>query len=284
MISIIIPCYNEELAIKETVDVIKKTLENKKYEIIVVNDKSTDGSKEILAKIEGIKVLNHPYNKGYSASLKTGLLNAKYDWIGITDADGTYPNHEFKHLLEFTKDFDMVVGSRTKRSAKYPLIRKPAKLVIATIANFVAERKIPDINSGLRIFKKSLAMKFFHLYPSRFSFTTTITLAALTNDYNVKYIPITYYKRMSKSTMKPIKDTINFIWLLLRIGVYFKPIKVFSSFAAFLFIIALSTFIISFIFTPQVWDITVILFTILSIQTFFSGLIVDVINRRSLAQ
>lgn len=284
MISIIIPCYNEEKAIEQTIKEVREALKSTKHEIIVVNDNSKDSSRAILESIKGIKLINHPYNKGYSASIKTGLKEAKYKWIGITDADGTYPNAELTNLLSYTKDYDMVVGARTKSSAKYPIVRKPAKYIIAKLANFVAEKRIPDINSGMRIFKKSLAMQFYHLYPSRFSFTTTITLAALTSDYNVKYIPIEYYKRKGKSTIRPVRDTIEFLWLILRIAVYFKPIKVFTAFSLLLLASAFAVFTLSLLFTPKVWDITVILLTIMSIQTFFSGLIADLIVRRSAAR
>ena len=121
----------------------------------------------------------------------------------------------------------MVVGARTGKNVSIPLFRLPAKWIIGKIANFMTGRKIEDVNSGLRVFNKQKALEFIKLYPSGFSFTTTITLAFLTNDYTIKYIPINYFKRQGKSSIRPIKDFIGFIALIFRVIMYFRPLKFF---------------------------------------------------------
>ncbi len=228
-VSVLIPAYNEEKSIVDTIKRIKKVfLEIKEsYEIIVINDGSKDNTNYLLSKIKGIKVINNPYNLGYGASLKRGLIESNGEFILITDADGTYPIDDIPRLLKHINNYDMVIGARIGKNTYIPLLRRPAKKILGIFANLLTKRKIYDLNSGLRVFRKDMAMKFYRLYPSGFSFTTTITLAALTNDYTVKHISINYFKRKGKSTIHPIKDFIGFNALILRIVLYFKPLKFF---------------------------------------------------------
>jgi glycosyltransferase involved in cell wall biosynthesis len=228
--SVVVPVYNEQEAITETLDKLKNECQklslNYDFEIIVVNDGSTDQTRQILEKISGIIKIDHPYNLGYGAALKTGIKRAKSDWILIIDADGTYPIESIPHLLPNINNYDMVIGARTGANVNIPKLRKPGKFIVNWLANFLTGRKIQDINSGLRLFRKSIALEFFHLFPSRFSFTITLTLACLTNDYTVKYIPINYHQRQGKSTLGP-KDFTDFLTLIFRIIMYFNPLKFF---------------------------------------------------------
>ncbi|HLF54674.1 MAG TPA: glycosyltransferase family 2 protein [Candidatus Nanoarchaeia archaeon] len=228
-ISVVIPIYNEEESIADTIERIQKVSKKIKHdvEIIAVNDASKDNSLQILKKISGIKIVSHPYNLGYGASVKDGIRAATGEWIMITDADGTYPIEDMPKLVEHIPQYDMVVGARTGKEVHIPLMRRPAKWIINKLANFLSGHKIDDINSGMRIFNKEKAMEFIKLYPSGVSFTSTITLAFFTSDYTVKYIPTNYYKRIGKSTIKPIKDFIGFITLIFKIVMYFRPLKFF---------------------------------------------------------
>jgi len=273
-IAFIIPVYNEQLSIRKTIEEIKA---QKPAQIIVVDDASTDASFSILKKIKGIMLLQHSYNKGYSSSIKTALRVAKSEYVCITDADGTYPINEFPKLERFVKDYDMVVGARAKQNI--PLIRKPAKWFLRILANYLAGRKIPDLNSGFRIFNKNMAMEFFHLYPQRFSFTVTITLAFLTSGYSVKYVPISYHKRKGKSSIKP-KHFIEFINLILRVVTYFNPFKIFFTFSILLFLLAGFVFMYSKLVLGRVMDITTIIIALSSLQVFLFGLVADMIAKR----
>lgn len=228
-LSVLIPAYNEKTSILETINKIKSVFSPLvcDYEIIVINDGSKDGTKEVLSKIKDINIINNPYNLGYGASLKKGLCVAQGEYIIITDADGTYPIGDIPKLLKYHTQYDMVVGARIGKNVNIPLLRRPAKKILTGLANLMSERKILDLNSGFRIFRKDMALKFYRLYPSGFSFTSTITLAALTNEYTVKYIPIDYFKRTGKSTISPIKDFIRFIALIFKITLYFNPLKFF---------------------------------------------------------
>jgi glycosyltransferase involved in cell wall biosynthesis len=280
LISIVIPAYNEENGIVDSVSWVQDVMEKSKYEyeIIVVDDGSTDRTSERV-RSTGARVVRQDVNQGYGASLKTGICSAKGDWIVITDADSTYPADRIPDLLRHANDNDMVVGARIGSAAKIPLIRRPAKWVLAQLANYLAETKIPDYNSGLRVFRKSLAERFFKILPQGFSFTTTITLSSLTNGYRVKYIPIEYFKRTGKSKIRPIKDTYNFAMLIVRTTVYFNPLRVFMPLGATLFSAGAFKMAHEIVVGGGLAEASVFLM-LGSCQTVALGLIADMINKR----
>jgi len=279
-LSIIIPVYNEGEIVNQVIEDLKKELikiPDLEYEIIAINDASTDKTGDVLKEISGIQVINHPHNRGYGASLKTGFRKSKNDLILIIDADDTYPSESISDLLKNIDDYDMVVGARVGKNAKIPIIRKPAKWILNKLANYLTGTKIPDLNSGLRIMKKSLIEKFILFLPDGFSFTTTITLAALTNNYQIKYVPINYSKRIGRSKFRPIRDTLNFLQLIIRTILYFNPLKVFMPFSIILFLLAVIIFLWSYFFGPKVLDITIAMFILSSIQMLSIGMLADLL-------
>lgn len=281
MISIVIPAYNEEEAIGQVIYNIKSAMKKTKYkyEIIVVDDGSTDRTVEIAKKLK-VSVYSHPYNIGYGGALKTGIKNAKGDYILIIDSDGTYPTNEIPKLLKYTDKYDMVVGARIGKDVKIPLFRRPAKFVLSKLANYLTNTKIPDLNSGLRIFKRDVVFKFFNILPSGFSFPTTITLAYLSNGYFIKFVPISYYERRGRSKIKPFRDTFNFVLLIIKTVTYFNPLKVFLPTGIVLFLSALFLFIYSVFYLHKIMDISVIILTVAAIQVAFFGLLADMLSRK----
>ena len=173
----------------------------------------------------------------------------------------------------------MVIGARTGKKVQVPLLRRPAKLMLKILARIVTGMNIPDLNSGLRVFKKDMAMKFWNLFPQGFSFTTTLTIAALVNYYNVKFTPINYYKRKGKSSINPIKDFVNFNFLIFRVAMYFAPLKFFSPASLVLFLVGLIKGVIDFSNTGKI-GIFAALAVLFSIQIFFFGLLADLVNKR----
>ena len=228
-VSVVLPVYNEREAVQDVLYGLHRVLQAHgiEYEIIAVDDGSSDDSSTVIGEVPAVRLIQHPYNRGYGAALKTGIRHAQYEAIAIIDADGTYAPESLVTLLEHWKDTDMVVGARVGPGAAIPTIRKPAKWVLSQVANYLSGVKIPDLNSGLRVFKKSSALRFFNLLPSGFSFTTTITLALLSNDHLVAYVPIPYAPRIGSSKIRPVRDTANFLGLILRTLMYFSPLKVF---------------------------------------------------------
>ncbi len=282
--SIIIPCYNEKNAIEKTVSDLQKALELLDHEIIVVDDGSTDGSRDILGKLSTryptLQTIFHPKNKGYGAALKTGIRRAATDIIVITDADGSYPHDRLPELIRAAYNTDMVVGARTAPEASYSFIRKIPKIFLENYCSWLAGEHIPDMNSGMRVFKKSLAEKYLNILPDGFSFTTTITLALFTNNYDVSYIPIGYNKRIGKSKIRPVRDTLNFLLLILRTGTYFAPLRVFLPIAGLLgFLFCVSLFYDIFVLS----DLTdkSIMLLLFSMNTALFALLADMIDKRN---
>lgn len=277
-ISIIIPAFNEEGGIEKTIAEVRKYL-NQDYELIVVNDGSEDNTGQILQKITDIKVINHSRNCGYGAALKSGIKKSQGDYILIIDADGTYPAVSIPELIGQIGDFDMVVGARINAQSKIPFLRKPAKWFLNKLANYLTSTKIPDLNSGLRVIKKDVLTQFIRFLPDGFSFTTTITLALLTSGYQVKYVPIDYYKRIGKSKIKPIRDTLNFLQLIIRTILYFSPLKIFIPLSLLLFLLSIGVIIFSYFYISNVPDMTVAILLTLAIQMLGIGMLADLIAR-----
>jgi glycosyltransferase involved in cell wall biosynthesis len=280
-VSILIPACNEELTLGETlhqIGVVCSSL-GSSSEIIVIDDGSTDSTSSI-AHSAGVIVLRHDTNRGYGAALKTGLRAARGERVVIIDADLTYPPGRIAELLDGLAEADMVVGARTGESVHIPLLRRPAKWLLSKLANRVASRKIPDLNSGLRAFKKDLALRYMHLYPEGFSFTTTLTLAALCDGYEVRYVPVNYSKRTGKSKINPLRDTFNFVVLILRVAAYFDPLRVFLP-ATFLSGL-ISLFLLGYYFQKDggVSD-TGVLSCVVTLLMFMMGILADLVVRRS---
>lgn len=282
MLSVVIPAFNEEKGISKVLTDLKSILDGAhlQYEIIIVDDGSSDKTSEIVQKHNFVRMIQHPINRGYGASLKTGIKAAKGELILITDGDGTYPNEDIPKLLECADKYDMVVGARIGKDVHIPLYRRPAKIFLNKLANYLVETKIPDINSGMRLFKKEDSMKYFHILPSGFSFTTTITLAYLSDSLTIKYIPINYNKREGSSKIKPT-DFINFIILTLKTITYFNPLKIFLPISVIILLIAIILFLYSKFIIGETFDDSVMVLIIGAIQIGLFGLIADLIVKRS---
>ena len=283
-VSIVIPAYNEEQGIGSVLAELQTLLAEADFEseIIMVDDGSQDGTAAAAQEYSGVTVIRHNGNRGYGAALKTAIRHARYDIIGISDADGTYPNERLPNLIErvVAGGYDMAVGARTGDKVAIPLMRRPAKWVIGRLANLVAGEPIPDINSGLRVFKRSIALRFFNVLPDGFSFTTTITLAMLTNGYLVSYVPINYHQRVGQSKIRPIRDTLNFIQLILRIALYFAPLKIFLPLSGLLFLLALGWGLFSSLVLQRLADVSTLMIAMSAVQVGVVGLLAELINRR----
>lgn len=283
-ISIVIPAYNEEHGIGPVLAQLQTLMEQqpRPYEIIVVDDGSQDNTGAVIQQQAGITLVRHSVNKGYGAALKTGIRHARYPLVCITDADGTYPNErifDLTALLEANQS-DMVVGARTGDQVAIPLVRRPAKWCIAQLANFVGGQPIPDINSGFRVFRRDVARHFFNVLPNGFSFTTTITLSLMTSNYLVDYVSINYYARTGSSKIKPIRDTLTFVQLILRIGLYFVPLKIFLPLSGILLVLAVVWGLFSSLVLRQLADVSTIVIAMTGVQVAIFGLLAELIHHR----
>ena len=276
-ITIIIPFYNEKDAIAKTISEISSTMEDTEwaYEIIAVDDGSTDGGGTAVTTSLA-KLITHDENRGYGASIKSALAASRYDWAGIIDADGTYDPREIPRLLDRAKNCAMVVGARTMPGASIPKRRRPAKWFLTKLASVLSNIKIPDLNSGMRIFRKQLALDYMHLFPDGFSFTTTITLAFLSENHPVVYLPVAYHPRTGKSKIHPIKDTLRFFNLIIRTVALFYPLRFFIPLSLLLLLCGCGLAIFQAVAYKNITTVSALLI-ITALQTATMGFMCDLI-------
>ena len=273
-LSICIPAYNEQLAISKTLMRLKEAFPVS--EIIVVDDGSTDDTYRNASLIEGIRLIKHTRNKGYGASLKTAIRSASREIIAWFDADG---QHRVEDLMEIivpilNGEKDVVVGARGKES-DVRLLRVPGKYVLKLASQFVAGEKIPDLNSGLRCFKKQMIVKYLHLLPDGFSASTTSTLLSIKRGYRLGYVQITTNKREGQSTVKIFRDGPRILKLILRIFVLFDAFKFFTVLAMVQIIPALLYGIIIGLKNKFGFPTLAATVIISGVLTFFMGIITD---------
>lgn len=283
-LSVIIPAYNEESSVMSVAHDVKNALMHNKlvdrFELIVIDDGSTDATYPQLIG-QDIILIKHSQTLGYGASLKEGIVKAKYDTILTIDADNVFPIEKLNELLSCADDYAMVVGSRTGKDNSSTMPRRIAKWFLRKLVSFLTESSIPDLNSGMRVFKKAFAQKYFNLISNGFSFTTTLTISFLSNGLSISYIPVDCRKRVNgKSKIKPVSDTLSFLIIILRTVMYFNPLRIFLP-LTFLFIgfLCISLYLDIFIF-KNLNDTTTILF-VASFFFFSLGLLADLINTKS---
>ncbi len=279
-ISFVIPCHREAAsAVIATVEALMTGMESVPeftYEIILINDGEPP---EYVPAFSDARVswLHHDKNRGYGASLMSGIVRSQYDWIGIIDADGTYPAGHFRRFCEFTNEYDMIVGKRNLSDIS--AIKRFPKYLLQAVASFITSENIPDLNSGMRLFKKEIVLAYIKLFPRRYSFTTTLTMICSTNFYKVRLIDIPYHKRIGRSGIRPIKDTTHFFSLVFRLALYFKPLRVFVPLSCLVGLCAIARGVRDVIADNHFGGLTLVLF-FMAFQIFFFGLIAEIINKK----
>lgn len=281
-ITVIIPAYNEAGGIAEVVERVRAVLAPRPgpWELLVVDDGSADETAP-RAEAAGAVVVRHPVNRGYGASLKTGIRKAAHDHVVIIDADCTYPPEALPELLDHAAGEDMVVGARTKGDVQIPLVRRPAKAFLRWLASYLSGYRIPDLNSGFRLMRRDVVNRYLGLLPNGFSFTTTITLAMLVAGFAVTYVPIEYHKRTGRSHIRPIRDTLGFLALILRTVMYFNPLKIFLPLALLFVLAGGAVFLLSWQLLERPLDTTSLLLIVTGVQLGAVGMLADLIARRS---
>ncbi|HEV3340425.1 MAG TPA: glycosyltransferase family 2 protein, partial [Pirellulales bacterium] len=234
-LTVLLPAFNEEQAIERVLAEIVDALAEEpiRYEIVVVDDASTDSTAECAERFAAecwqcpVRVVRSPENRGAGAARRTGIRQARGDIVVMLDADGSYPADAIPALLRWFPAYDQVNGARTSEQGTLPWLRKPTKWFIRMLASYLTGHKIPDLNTGLKAFKREAMLPWLWVVPDGFSCVTTMTLAFLTNGYSVKYVPTAYRPRIGRSKFHPIKDTFAYLSTVLRIVLYFRPLKVF---------------------------------------------------------
>ncbi len=229
-VSIVLPVFNEKGHLDDEIERIRKTMDESRYsyEIIVVDDGSTDGSAERLRQINGIRLLQFATNRGSGSARRYGTQAATGRIVVWTDVDMTYPNDAIPELVDQLDDVDQVVGARTTEEGTVRLVRRPAKWLIRKLASYLSGVRIPDLNSGFRAFRRDVAIPYLHLLPRGFSCVTTLTMSFLANGYSIKYVPIEYSARAGESKFHWWKDTKRYLLQVVRLTLMWEPMRVFG--------------------------------------------------------
>jgi glycosyltransferase involved in cell wall biosynthesis len=286
-LSVVIPCYNDGHAIADTLRALQDCLADAgSYEIIVVNDGSTDRTSHIVREMmfpeNHLRLLEHDHNRGYGAALKTGIRASCAPLIVITDSDGTYPFNRLPDMLRLAREADMVVGARARQAAGHSWLRGASKFLLRQYCSFITGCAIPDMNSGLRVFRRDVIDRYVRILPDGFSFTTTATVALMSQGYDVRFLEIDYLPRRGRSKIHPLRDTLAFIQLILRTGAYFAPLKVFLPMAVLIGGCALASLLWDIVAERNLTDKTVLLL-LSAINTGMFALLADMIDKRSQA-
>ncbi|TDC79604.1 glycosyltransferase family 2 protein [Actinomadura sp. 7K507] len=247
-VTIVLPCYNEQDHVIDEIERITKAMDGsgKTYELLAVDDCSTDATlarlREAAPRFPQMRVIAFQHNSGSGTVRRIGSQQARGEIVVWTDADMSYPNEripEFVDLLDTDPSIDQVVGARTSEEGSHKALRVPAKWFIRKIAERLTNSRIPDLNSGLRAFRREVSLPYLRLLPPGFSCVTTITIAFLSNQHPVHYTPIDYAKRAGKSKFHFTKDAYRYILQVLRMVMYFNPLKVLMPPALWLILIGL---------------------------------------------
>jgi len=281
IVTIIIPVLNEENSIISVIHELKNALPDVK--IIIVNDGSTDSTPEKIESLN-VDVLNHDKCYGYGTALRTGIESSNSSYVLFCDGDGQHRTNDVIKLINECTEYDMVIGARGKDS-HIQINRLPGKTILQWLAKILIGQKVPDLNSGLRIVRKSLIDKYLNLMPHGFSFSTTCTFAFLKDNRSVHWVPIKVNKRKGTSTVNQFRDGLSTILLLIRLSILFEPLKIFLFSTFILLMMTIISFMIGFSIDNElnITDSTVIL-GLGTLIVFLSGLICDQVSgmRRSL--
>ena len=241
-VTIVLPVFNEAGHLGDEVKRIRATMDLSEYsyEILVIDDGSTDGSADELASVDGIRLVTFEQNRGSGAARRAGTVLAEGDIVVWTDADMTYPNDQIPALLDELPGWDMIVGARRSEEGTHKFFRVPAKWLIRKLASFLTETKIPDLNSGFRAFRREVAMQYLHLLPAGFSCVTTLTMSFLSNGYAVRYTPIDYATRAGRSKFHWWTDSRRYLRQVIRMVLLWNPLRFFSPIGAVLGITGIS--------------------------------------------
>ncbi len=283
-LTVLLPAYNEQEAIGTVLQEIVAALADEEidYEILVVDDASTDNTAAVARRFAencrgcDVRVIERPIRQGAGAARKTGIRNARGEIVVMLDADGSYWPHSIPELLQYFPAYDQVNGARTSEQGTLPWLRTPAKWFIRKLACYLSGHKIPDLNTGLKAFKRDAMLPWLWVVPDGFSCVTTMTLAFLTNGHAVKYVPTPYRPRIGKSKFHPIHDTLSYLSTVLRMVLYFRPLKVFMPLSALVTLLGIIKTTFSFTYTGSMQESDIVLLTA-GFMTCMLGLLAEVI-------
>jgi len=283
-LSVILPAHDEEQAVAAVLGEIVEVLSEEpiRYEVLVVDDGSADGTAAVAEQFARncwqcpVRVIRCPERRGAGAARKVGIRRARGDIIVMLDADGTYSARSIPEMLAYFPAYDQVNGARTSEQGTLPWLRRPAKWFIRKLACYLTGREIPDLNTGLKAFRREEMLRWLWVVPDGFSCVTTMTLAFLSNGRAVKYIPTPYRPRIGRSKFHPIKDTLSYFGTVLRMVLYFRPLKVFLPLSGLMIAAAAAKSVLSFARTGSMQESDIVIM-VGGFMTCMLGLLAEVI-------
>jgi glycosyltransferase involved in cell wall biosynthesis len=284
-VSVLLPCFNEQAALPSVIRDICAVMDAApySYEILVVDDKSSDSSAGIAAA-HGCRVVRHGFNRGAGAARKTGILAAHGEMIVMLDADGSYPAADVPRAIALLDRYDQVNGVRSKERGTLVWLRQPTKWFIRMLASFLAGQKIPDLNTGFKVFRRDTMLPYLWCIPDGFSCVTSMTLAFICNGLSVGYIPIGYNARIGRSKFHPIRDTFNYVLTVLRLVTYFKPLKVYFPVAFFILAAGVSKSFYDYFFVLGRLQLSDIILVLTGVVVGLQGILADLIVAQARAR
>ncbi len=283
-VSVILPAYNEQQAVGRVLEELVEVLSEEplRYEILVVDDASTDSTANVAEEFGRscwqcpVRVIHCRQRRGAGAARKVGIRHARGEIIVMLDADGTYAAESIPQLLAHFPAYDQVNGARTSEQGTLPWLRRPAKWFIRKLACYLTGHRIPDLNTGLKAFKRDEMLRWLWVVPDGFSCVTTMTLAFLTNGYAVKYVPTPYRQRIGRSKFRPIQDTLGYLSTVLRMVLYFRPLKVFLPLSGMMIAAGMVKSALSFLWTGSMQESDIVIM-VAGFMTCMLGLLAEVI-------
>ena len=280
-VSVVLPVYNEKGHLRDEIDRIREALDRSSYayEIVVVDDGSDDGSGEQLEHIEGIRLIRFSENRGSGSARRVGTAASRGRVVVWTDADMTYPNDRIPELVADLEGHDQVVGARTSEQGTMKALRVPAKWFIRKLASYLAETRIPDLNSGLRAFRRDVALQYLHLLPKGFSCVTTLTMAFIANGYSVQYVDIDYKPRAGRSKFHWWSDTRRYLTQVIRLILSYNPLRIFLPLTILLGLLATGKLVFDLVDKDFRVATNTLLIFFTAFQTLGIGLLADLVVR-----
>jgi len=285
-VSIVLPVYNEKGHLREEIDRIRAAMDRSEfsYEIIVIDDGSDDGSGDQLRTVPGIRLIQFSQNRGSGSARKYGTRASRGRVVVWTDVDMTYPNDLIPELVRKMEGYDQIVGARTSEQGTHKAFRVPAKWMIRKLASYLAETDIPDLNSGLRAFRRSVALQYVSQLPAGFSCVTTLTMTFLAHGYSVKYWPIEYKERAGESKFHWWTDTRRYLLQVIRMVLSYNPLRFFLPLGILLTVLGAGKLVYDVSASDFKVAINTLLILFAAFQVFVVGMLADLVGRATRAR
>ena len=276
-LSIVVPARNEAAGLRRLLPELASVSNN--AEILIIDDGSEDDT-ALVCETFGVTLLRHRYPMGNGAAIKTGARAARGGIIVFMDADGQHRPEDIPRLLaKLDEGYDMVVGSRDDASHA-GAHRGIANVLFNRFASWMVNHRVDDLTSGFRAVRAECFRRFLYLLPNSFSYPTTCTMSFFRTGLGVAYVPVSMPARIGKSHIRPIRDGIRFLLIILKVGTMYSPLKLFLPISASFFATGLGYYIFTFVSYNRFTNMSALLF-IAAILTFLIGIVSEQITALS---